>query len=326
MNPPDVEPIEMTRATVVDREIQALLDGRPAVLDNALRTEMSSLRDHLGGSLSPVIADEVRDAHLTLMMEAFVPASPTVEMASPATLGNRAKAALSRRVAAATLAFSAAFGGAAYAGVLPAPIQDAASDAASVIGINIPSSDRDDGGSEVSTEGSTAEPKDSLPVPSDSDDKKEDQLPAGHSKPDDPQGVDDRRGASDDRREDDREDADDRDGDRRDDAEDREDDASDSAEDDADDDRDDAEDDRDDERDDAEDRQDDAEDREDDAEDDREDAEDREDDALDDAQDATDDELDDAEDREDDARDDAEDVRDDQLDGAQGSMEEANDD
>lgn len=139
----DVE-LDMTRATVIDEKIEGLLRGIAPDAADPLSNELASMRQGLSHAFPlPVIPELVEDEHLARMMAAVVPAvtgANSEVMADRTSPLTALKASFARRVAAATLALSTAFGGAAYAGVLPEPVQDAVSKAAAVIGIDLPRS------------------------------------------------------------------------------------------------------------------------------------------------------------------------------------------
>lgn len=138
----DVEPEDMTRASVVDEKLNALLGGRNPAEGDELASQLSWLIEQVNDAFPlAVMPEQVEDAHLARMME--VAGESPVLVTAPlapvyASRFDRLRAGLSRKVAAATLTFTAAFGGAAYAGVLPAPIQEAVSNAAAIVGLELP--------------------------------------------------------------------------------------------------------------------------------------------------------------------------------------------
>lgn len=150
MSPFDVEPEDMKRASVIDEKIDALLAGRAPAPGDELASDLSRMIEQVDSAFPlPVISEQVEDAHLARIMAAsaempapqMTPAAPVRE-----TPLMRLRAGLSRRVAAATLMLATAFGGAAYVGVLPAPVQQAVSKVAAFIGLDLP--DRNDDGAQ----------------------------------------------------------------------------------------------------------------------------------------------------------------------------------
>lgn len=133
---------DMRRANLTDQKIESLLGGAAPEPGDHLAGDLASMRQSLSEAFPlPVIPEHVEDSHLARMMAAAVPApafaAEDVRADRTAPL-NSLKASFSRRVAALTLAFSTAFGGAAYAGVLPGPVQGAVAKAASVVGLHLP--------------------------------------------------------------------------------------------------------------------------------------------------------------------------------------------
>ena len=284
---------------MIDKKIESLLSAT-ADLSDPLVAELAVMRQGLAEAFPlPVIPEDVEDSHLARMMAAVVPAASLV---TPEVAADRTspiavlQASFARRVAAVTLAFSTAFGGAAYAGVLPDPVQRAVAKAASVVGLDLPGDEADTVAESEAGEdrrgAKSGNPGDEPgPVGSDDDDRSGAPNEDGSEN-----GDDDRRDAredAEDRREEDADRRDDEQGD----AEDRQDDARDAQEDATDEDEDDADD-----------RRDETEDREDDEMDEREDDED---DALEEAEDATDDSDEDLEDLEKEDRSDRDDLDDD---------------
>ena len=137
----DVEP-DMTRASVVDEKLSALLTGRDPVDGDELASELSWMIEQVNSAFPlPVMPEQIEDTHLGRMMEVRgeLPVPVPARIAPVhASLSDRLRAGLSHKVAAAALAFTAAFGGAAYAGVLPAPVQEAVSNAAALVGLELP--------------------------------------------------------------------------------------------------------------------------------------------------------------------------------------------
>lgn len=138
----DVEPEDMTRASVVDEKLNALLTGRDPAEGDELASELSWMIEQVDNAFPlPVVSKQVEDTHLARMMEVSgeLPVPVTAPIAPVhASLFDRLRAGLSRKVAAATLTLTAAFGSAAYAGVLPAPVQEAVSNAAALVGLELP--------------------------------------------------------------------------------------------------------------------------------------------------------------------------------------------
>lgn len=289
----NVEP-DMTRATMIDEKIESLLGGTSPDAGDPLATELAFMRQGLFEAFPlPVISEQVEDAHLARMMAARVPAAAFVaaEVAADRTGPlERLKASIGRKVAAGTLAFSTLFGGAAYAGALPDPVQRAVAKAASIVGLELPGGEDDALAGDDSEDG----PRDTRPGDADRG-----PAPAGVGS----ESERSRSGASDDDDEDRRDDERDAKGNGRDEAEDR----------------------RDDERDDREDAADRREDEDDDARDAREDAEDDAEDEAerleDEAEDRRDEERDERENERDELEDAADDERD-QLEEAQEELEE----
>lgn len=279
----DVE-LDMARANVVDEKMDSVLRGVAPGAGDPLAQELASLRQSLSDAFPlPVIEEHVRDAHLARMLAAVVPtqafAAAPVANDRTGALGSL-KASITRRIAAVTVAFSAAFGGAAYAGVLPDPVQNAVSKAASVVGLDLP-----EGESDVLAENNQGEVsgyEGSGPNSGPAGDGGDDEVLSPSETPDADAAEDERDDARDARQ------------DELDEAEDRQDDAADQREDEADDARDAREAEADQAEDDIEDRRDDAEDRQDDEADEREDGADDSDDALDDAGDEAEDAAEDS--------------------------------
>jgi hypothetical protein len=284
-----VEPDEMKKASLVDQKIEALLAGQPVAPTDAVATELAAFRDALGGAFPlPVISEAIEDAHLVRMMEAVTTSSAAstlvLQSARPTTV-QRLRVRLSSKVAAATFAFTTAFGGAAYAGVLPQPVQDAVAKAASILGIDLPSSNADDLDAKRPNEVADPTP-----------DADRDRVPVGAD--DEANDDDARTDGNEDRKDDTQDQADDRQ----------------SGEDDGSEDGDEAEsDEADDDRDESEDRD----------EDEREDNHDSAEDARDEAEDVNDDDQDESEDHEND--DSLDDSVDDAGDEVEGASDEADD-
>lgn len=139
-----VEP-DMSRSVIIDDKLDALLAGREAAPGDELAAELSFMLGQIHQAFPPaVVSEQVEDAHITKMMEAAasLPVAETADtVALQAPLLDRIRAGLSRRIAVATLALTTAFGGAAYAGVLPDPIQRAASQVAATVGLDLPEGD-----------------------------------------------------------------------------------------------------------------------------------------------------------------------------------------
>ena len=281
---------DMTRASMMDQKIETLLSGT-ADMSDPLVAKLAVMQQSISEAFPlPVIAEDVEDSHLARMMAALVPAAPVVVSQVPADrtspLLATLKASFARRVAAVTLALSTAFGGAAYAGVLPDPVQRAVSKAAAVVGLDLPGVEDDT----LAEDRPEQDGRDSErgPLGEGSDDEADDRSGASNGD----ESEEPRTGERDDARDD-----------AEDEAEDRRDDSADQ-----DDQQDEAEDRRDDERDEQEDA---ADEREDEADESRDEAEDREDDETDereDEEDDTEDAFEDAEDEADDSRDHLEDI------------------
>ena len=150
-----VEPEDMRRATVLDKKLDALLTGGDPVPGDELAAELSLMLQELESAFpAAVVSEQVEDVHIARMIEAAresvapatAPMAPANAPMAPArsSLLDRMRAGVSQRVAAASLAFTAAFGGAAYAGVLPAPVQRAVANAAGAVGLELPKPGDDD--------------------------------------------------------------------------------------------------------------------------------------------------------------------------------------
>ncbi len=146
-----VEPEDMRRATVLDKKLDALLAGRDPAPGDEMAAELALMLDEVRAAFpAVVVSEQVEDAHIARIVEAAESVAPVTAPMAPARSSflDRMRAGLSRRVAAASLAFTAAFGGAAYAGALPDPVQRAVSNAAGAVGVELPKpGDRDDKGS-----------------------------------------------------------------------------------------------------------------------------------------------------------------------------------
>ena len=297
---------DMNRAAVMDQKIESLLSATADAAD-PLVAELALMRQSLTEAFPvPTIPDHVKDSHVSRMMEAVVPVAAFAGSnvaADRTTPLETLKASFSRRVVAVTLALSTAFGGAAYAGVLPDPVQRAVAKAASVVGLNLPGGEED------------------VPV--------KDESGRSRGVDDDGRGIapgldgseDDAADEVEDRRDDERDARQDAEDDARDDAEDRRDDEADRREDEADD----ARDAREDAEDEAEDRRDEAEDRRKDAAEEREDAAEDEREALEEAEDAAEDEAEESreelEDADEERRDETSDIDEDELDAEDSERE-----
>lgn len=151
----DVEPEDMTSASVLDEKLNALLAGQRPAPGDELGSELSFMLEQVRQAFPPVVVPEqVEDVHFARMMNAAagLSADVTAPMAvaqgpaaitapsAPVRAGflDKIRAGLSHRMAAAMLALTTAFGGAAYAGILPPPIQSAVANAAAAIGLKLP--------------------------------------------------------------------------------------------------------------------------------------------------------------------------------------------
>ena len=139
-----VEP-DMTFATLLDEKLDAVLTGRPAAPGDELAADLALMVERLEEAFpAAVVSEHTEDVHIDriLTIAADVPA-PVFEpvVSQGAGLLDRMRASLGRRVAAVILAFTGALGGAAYADVLPEPVQRAAANVAAAVGFDLPHPD-----------------------------------------------------------------------------------------------------------------------------------------------------------------------------------------
>jgi hypothetical protein len=143
-------------SSLSDHEIDRLVTGRPLSTDAALQ-EITAFFEDVRPYFWERPNDLTASRHLAAIAEATRALSDGTSVTVRGTSANRARSALRRRkllVLAAAFGVLLAFGGAAFAGALPGPVQGAVSDLVRNVGVSVPGDgDSDDGDSEEGGQG-----------------------------------------------------------------------------------------------------------------------------------------------------------------------------
>lgn len=136
MTDPGVYPSDM-RLSAGASALDRILEGKALSEDLPLALFVDELRETFPPLAVPT---EVEEAHVRAIVAAATEAPSAPVTTRPSRL-ERLRSSMAARVGAVTLAAGSGFAGAAYAGVLPTPVQRVVSDAAAYLGLDLPHPD-----------------------------------------------------------------------------------------------------------------------------------------------------------------------------------------